>query len=430
MKAFVSQVIRSLRSCACSRSASPARPSAVSLILAMFLQVAPCAQRLLPASPALAAAPVAVFLRWVAGALAVAGSYHAVSAASAALGSATKVSSKVGSRLSYQIKISDGETRQPESWLIEGESFSNSGSTTTGMPPGLSLSLSTGIINGIPKQAGSFPVTITAYEHKQLSGAELTFTVTFEIAAGSAAPVISAQPVGGTVAEGGSFTFTVGVTGEGTLTYQWRHGNSILPGPSGPALTLDPVQLSDAGEYIVVVSSPGGSSLSQTATLVVTPRQNALKILAQPPDSTVHLGETLNLSVAAEGNGALTYRWQHDGEDINGQTGPGLVLTSVTARDAGAYTVLVTDAGGSLESTPATVTVVPLSLQITSVSADGTYLLLSTIPGREYSLEAAETITGSWQTLKQLTANEESTVFVDTAVAGRQRYWRVRLLAQ
>src|SRR5207244_5482572 len=123
---------------------------------------------------------------------------------------------------SYQIKINDGQNRTPESWLIDGQLLGRTGSTTMGMPPGLSLALNTGIISGIPTQAGSFPVTITAYEHPSGGGAQLTFTITFIIAAGASAPVITTQPSGGEVIEGVAFSFTVTASGSPAPVYQWR----------------------------------------------------------------------------------------------------------------------------------------------------------------------------------------------------------------
>src|SRR5690242_3971155 len=142
-----------------------------SLVLAGLLHITPIATRVAQSIPALTNSPIAIVMTWAIRVAALAGAYHTVSAASAVLASATSVNGTVGTRVSYQIRISDGENRTPESWQIQGQMFSASGSTTKGMPPGLSLSLSTGIISGTPTTAGTFPTTITAYELPNGGGA-------------------------------------------------------------------------------------------------------------------------------------------------------------------------------------------------------------------------------------------------------------------
>lgn len=83
------------------------------------------------------------------------------------------------------------------------------------------------------------------------------------------APVITAQPAGGTVPAGQPFTFTVAATGP-NLFYEWFRGNTPLPDITGPTLALAATSPADAGEYRVTLSNSGGSTNSQTATLVVS----------------------------------------------------------------------------------------------------------------------------------------------------------------
>lgn len=148
-----------------------------SLMLALLLQIMPAVGRFLPAATAVpAASPVVCVVQWILGALAVAGTYHTVSAATASLVSSSTIGGTTGTRLSYSIKISDGSTRAPGAWTIGGQNFTATGSTTAGLPAGLSLSLGTGIISGTPTQAGTFAVPITAYEHSNRTGGTLRFT--------------------------------------------------------------------------------------------------------------------------------------------------------------------------------------------------------------------------------------------------------------
>jgi hypothetical protein len=84
--------------------------------------------------------------------------------------------------------------------------------------------------------------------------------------------VISTQPQGQTVQEGGSVTFTVAATGgRGTLTYKWQR-NGVDLGVTSPTLQLSNLALGAAGDYRAVVSDGVDSVNSAVATLTVTPR--------------------------------------------------------------------------------------------------------------------------------------------------------------
>lgn len=88
----------------------------------------------------------------------------------------------------------------------------------------------------------------------------------------------------------------------------------------------------------------------------------ATVVISSPPQSLVRCaGQPASFTVTATGNGALSYQWQHDGTDIALATGPTLVLPSVQAADAGAFTVRITDADGPvLSDPPAILTVNPV----------------------------------------------------------------------
>jgi hypothetical protein len=81
-------------------------------------------------------------------------------------------------------------------------------------------------------------------------------------------PSIVRQPVGGSVAVGGSFTFSVVASGD-NFTYQWQKDGVPIPDRIGPNLVLDNVQRSDAGDYRVVLLSASGPVYSSPAHLEV-----------------------------------------------------------------------------------------------------------------------------------------------------------------
>lgn len=78
-------------------------------------------------------------------------------------------------------------------------------------------------------------------------------------------------------------------------------------------------------------------------------------ITAQPQNVTVTAGANVTLSVTA--SGATSYQWKRNGADLTGATISTLSLSSVTSAQAGTYTVVVSNAAGSVTSAAALLTV-------------------------------------------------------------------------
>ncbi len=93
-----------------------------------------------------------------------------------------------------------------------------------------------------------------------------------------------------------------------------------------------------------------------------TSAQTPLKLLEPPQSTTVAPGETLTLSVAAEGDGELSYQWHHNGYAIPGATTSTLTIAEANAQDQGHYTVTVTAGESELASDPVWVAVAPAEL--------------------------------------------------------------------
>ena len=84
------------------------------------------------------------------------------------------------------------------------------------------------------------------------------------------APVITSQPADKTVTAGANVSFTVGVYGTPSPAYQWMfNGTSVIAGATNSTLTINNVQLTDAGTYSVVITNSAGSTNSTAATLTV-----------------------------------------------------------------------------------------------------------------------------------------------------------------
>jgi len=156
------------------------------------------------------------------------------------------------------------------------------------------------------------------------------------------------------VQQGASATFSVTATGEDPLEYQWQFNETDIPNANGATYTISSTQTSHSGDYRVLVSNLGGVTTSSTATLTVhTPPV----ITQQPANRSVKVGETLSLSVGAQGTGDLQYQWQFNQQDLASQTQQSLTISSVQLFHAGQYRVIVTSPGGQVFSESAVVTV-------------------------------------------------------------------------
>jgi hypothetical protein len=80
-------------------------------------------------------------------------------------------------------------------------------------------------------------------------------------------------------------------------------------------------------------------------------------ITSQPAGQAVSVGGTVLFTVGASGAAPLAYQWYFNGSAISGATATDYGLTSVTANNAGNYTAVVGNVGGSVTSSVAALTV-------------------------------------------------------------------------
>ena len=91
-------------------------------------------------------------------------------------------------------------------------------------------------------------------------------------------------------------------------------------------------------------------------TVVVPPN-----ISTQPMNATAAGNGSVTLSVTASGGG-LSYQWRLNGTNIAGATGSMLTLNNLNASQAGAYTVVVSNAVGNVTSSAATLSLLNLNM--------------------------------------------------------------------
>lgn len=93
---------------------------------------------------------------------------------------------------------------------------------------------------------------------------------------------------------------------------------------------------------VVVLSGP---------MIVMPPRAVQVRV---KPDPAAAPGTNATFSVVAfSSRGPLEYQWRRDGAELPGETGPSLTINDVKPRDAGAFSVVVSDGLSATVSAPA-----------------------------------------------------------------------------
>ena len=173
-----------------------------------------------------------------------------------------------------------------------------------------------------------------------------------------APPVITMQPQSQTILVGEPVTFTVAVGGSAPFAYQWKKNGGNIAGATGPSFSIASVQPGDAGTYTVIASNGAGAVTSDPATLIVTTSPVPPSITSQPVSTSVVVGNRAEFRVTAAGSSPLSYQWRKDGAAIAGATSATYAIASVSNADGGSYTVVVTNAVGTITSDPAVLTVI------------------------------------------------------------------------
>jgi probable HAF family extracellular repeat protein len=221
-----------------------------------------------------------------------------------------------------------------------------------------------------------------------------------EGAIATAAPGLTALPDSAPVTGGSVATLSVNVGASGPLTYQWYDNGAALAdggkisGSATADLSVANVQAGDQGTYRLIVSDSAGAISVTVPMMVVGP---VPVITSQPTAQTVLAGATVTFNVAVTSGLTPTFQWEKDGQAISGATSSSYTLASVSAADIDAYSVIVTNASGSVTSDPARLVVNP------TIAATPAYLVtdLGTLGGassQAYGINASGQVVGSSDT--------------------------------
>ena len=184
-------------------------------------------------------------------------------------------------------------------------------------------------------------------------------------------PTITQHPAEQEVCQEAVATFAVSATGTGALTYQWQRNGINLTndgryaGATSSVLSVAGVVRDDVASYRCTVTDEVGTVSSYSAALL--PPRSATIVTQQPESQDnppmLH-GSDVAFTVAATGEGILSYRWQKDDNDLDddghfaGTTTSSLVIHHVSSHDNGSYRCCVTADCGTAYSTPALLKVI------------------------------------------------------------------------
>ena len=213
--------------------------------------------------------------------------------------------------------------------------------TATGLPPGLSMAASTGIISGTPQQTGTFTLSVSA---KDSTGAGATQSYTLVIATGNLTITTASLPNG---AIGSSYSATVqtaGSSGAVTFTATGLPGGVSLT-PAG-ALSGTP---SAAGTYTIAVTATDAQGQKATATFTIT---IAGKLVVTPATiSNAVLGTPISAVTLAVTGGTAPYQWQSASLPAGlSLSAAGVLSGTPSVQGSFSSTVFVVDANGALAS--------------------------------------------------------------------------------
>ena len=209
-------------------------------------------------------------------------------------------------------------------------------------------------------------------------------------------PVISGHPASQVVRQGDEIVLSVDAQGTILPTYRWTKDGGTITGATASTYTKPGAVVGDAGSYTVVVTNGVGSLTSAPARVTVLAAV-APVITSHPASSSLPPSDFVPyLSIDVRSSIPVTYQWRKDGTPIAGANNSRTYsLAAPQPASAGSYTVVVSNAAGTVTSNPAIVTVdaTPPLINYTGggeVVSIGDYLRLDL-------LLAVETATIQWR---------------------------------
>jgi subtilisin-like proprotein convertase family protein len=371
--------------------------------------------------------------------------------------SATNTSGNAGSGFSFQVTASN----VPSSF------------NATGLPAGLSINPSTGLISGTVTFTGAYSVNVSATNSIGTGNAPLLITMgtNFVSALGDALDqpalawdldlpspwtrITGASPTthdgvdaarSATIADNGSTRFSLITSGPQVVRFWWKVSSEAdfdfltfsMDGLEQAAISgvvnweqrafILPAGSHDlTWSYEKDVSTSVGSDAGWVDQVTFAPFASSAPVFTKDPDAlTVAVGGTAAFTCAADGPGTITYQWQRNGSNIGGATSHVYVIpTVVAATHAGTYTCIATNANGPTTSRPAVLTV-PTANTLIANAVDSTGLFWALAAGPAWTRNTVLANTHDNVDSAQATgliANQQATISTTVVGPGTVSFW-------
>lgn len=182
--------------------------------------------------------------------------------------------------------------------------------------------------------------------------------------------------------------------------------------PAVASITTNGVAAGFTSGVTAITATSGGISGMASLTVLSPPA-----ISTQPTNNTVSPNGSVTLSVGATGGG-LGYQWQFNGTNITGATGASLTIPNVSAATVGVYSVIVSNAAGSVTSSFVTLASVDVKM-FAGVIVNGPL-------GSNYLIQATSNLTsGNWTTLTNVALPMQPYTFIDyTSCTNGPQFYR------
>ena len=219
------------------------------------------------------------------------------------------------------------------------------------------------VLNYFNGSDGGFPIaglvlSDSTFYGVTVNGGGLNSGALFSLSPGP--PTIAAPPESQTAQAGSTVDLQVDAGGYPPPSYQWFfNGTNAIDGATNSILELTNILFPKSGAYTVVIANAYGSVTSLVATLTVQDPS----IITQPVSQTIHPMQTAVFSIVADGTPPLSFQWFKDGLSLNvggnisGVQTSTLTLSNVLVADVGGYSVIVSNAYGSVTSAVAALAV-------------------------------------------------------------------------
>ncbi len=181
-------------------------------------------------------------------------------------------------------------------------------------------------------------------------------------------------------------------------------GAAGAAGPGRAAAAMQSLRHSLALGLVVALAACGGGGGGGDGGGSNPPPSGAPSIIGQPANVAVTAGQPANFSVNVTGTAPITYSWARNGVAIAGANAATYTLATTAVADSGAqFSVSVSNAQGSVTSTPATLTV---SAAIVAPSFTSQPVNATVTAGQTATFSAAATGSGTlaYQWLRNGTA--------------------------